>query len=105
MGAYTVCLDLSLGLASPALGLIAGKGFGSVYLASTLVVLSSAFIALRLVNAPAPKQGVPHISCLRQEIAHETTDRGNRIAFADGDAIGSRGRNHHHERIKADANL
>jgi len=29
MGAYTVCLDLSLGLASPALGLIAGRGLGS----------------------------------------------------------------------------
>jgi hypothetical protein len=59
MGAYTVCLDLSLGLASPALGLIAGRGLGSVYLASTLVVLGSAFIALHLLNTAAPKQGVP----------------------------------------------
>ncbi len=105
MGAYTVCLDLSLGLASPALGLIAGRGLGSVYLASTLVVLSSAFIALRLLNATAPKQGVPPTSCLRQEIAHETSDRGNRIAFADGDAIGSRRGGHYHVRIKADANV
>jgi len=105
MGAYTVCLDLSLGLASPALGLIAGRGLGSVYLASTLVVLSSTFIALRLLNATAPKQGVPPISCLRQEIAHETSNRGNRIAFADGDAIGSRRGGHHHHRIKADANV
>src|SRR6266436_3221746 len=90
MGAYTVCLDLSLGLASPALGLIAGRGLGSVYLASTLVVLGSALIALRLLNASAPSQGVHHTSCLRQEIAHETSSRGNRVAFTDGDAIGSR---------------
>jgi len=105
MGAYTVCLDLSLGLASPALGLIAGRGLGSVYLASTLVVLSSAFIALRLLNVAPPKQSVPPISCLRQEIAHETSDRGNRIAFAHGDAVGPRRGDHHHDRIKADANL
>jgi len=37
MGAYTAFLDLSLGLASPALGLIAsGKDLGAVFLASTL---------------------------------------------------------------------
>jgi MFS family permease len=90
MGAYTVCLDLSLGLASPALGAIAGRGLGSVYLASTLVVLGGALIALRLLNATAPSQGVHHTSCLRQEIAHETSNRGNRVAFTDGDAIGSR---------------
>jgi predicted MFS family arabinose efflux permease len=104
MGAYTVCLDLSLGLASPALGLIAGGGLGSVYLASTLVVLGSAFIALHLLNATAPRQGVPAIPGLRQEIAHETSDRRSRIAFADGDAICRRRGNHHHDRIKADAN-
>jgi MFS family permease len=105
MGAYTVCLDLSLGLASPALGLIAGRGLGSVYLASTLVVLGSAFIALHLLNATAPKQGEPAISGLRQEIAHETSDLGNRIAFADGDANCPRRGNHDHDRIKADAHL
>src|SRR5260370_21243017 len=110
MGAYTVCLDLSLGLASPALGLIAGRGLGSVYLASTLVVLSSAFIALHLLNASAPSKACPHlrralISCPRQEIAHENSDRGNRIAFADGDAIGSCRGDHHHDRIKTDANV
>jgi MFS family permease len=105
MGAYTACLDLSLGLASPALGLIAGRGLGSVYLASTLVVLGSAFIALHLLNATAPKQGEPAISGLRQEIAHETSDRGNRIAFADGNANCPRRGNHDHNRIKADAHL
>ncbi len=49
MGAYTACLDLALGLANPALGLIAGRaGIDAVFLASTLVVLSAAAIALRL---------------------------------------------------------
>jgi MFS family permease len=49
MGAYTACLDLALGLASPALGLIAsGAGLGAVFLASTLVVLCAAAVAMRL---------------------------------------------------------
>jgi MFS family permease len=53
MGAYTACLDLALGVASPALGLIAsGAGLGAVFLASTLVVLCAAAVALRLLNAP-----------------------------------------------------
>jgi hypothetical protein len=50
MGAYTAFLDLSLGVASPALGLIAGgAGLGTVFLASTLVVLCAAAIAMRLL--------------------------------------------------------
>jgi MFS family permease len=50
MGAYTAFLDMSLGFASPALGLIAnGKGLNAVFLVSTLVVLGSALIALRLL--------------------------------------------------------
>jgi len=50
MGAYTAFLDLTLGLASPALGLIAGAaGLGTVFLVSTLVVLCAAAIAMRLV--------------------------------------------------------
>jgi predicted MFS family arabinose efflux permease len=50
MGAYTAFLDLSLGVASPALGLIAGgAGLGAVFLASTLVVLCAAAIAMRLL--------------------------------------------------------
>ena len=53
MGAYTACLDLALGVASPALGLIAGgAGLGAVFLASTLVVLCAAAVAARLLNAP-----------------------------------------------------
>jgi MFS family permease len=52
MGAYTACLDLALGLASPALGLIAsGAGLGAVFLASTLVVLCAAAVAMRILHA------------------------------------------------------
>ncbi|MCW2239841.1 arabinose transporter [Azospirillum canadense] len=53
MGAYTAFLDLALGIASPALGLVAsGAGLGSVFLVSTLVVLGAAVIAGRLLMAP-----------------------------------------------------
>src|SRR6266446_753047 len=49
MGAYTAFLDVALGLASPALGLIAGVAdLGTVFLVSTLVVLCAAVIAGRL---------------------------------------------------------
>lgn len=55
MGAYTACLDLALGVTSPVLGLIAGgAGLGAVFLASTLVVLGAAAVAMRLLRAPAP---------------------------------------------------
>jgi MFS family permease len=51
MGAYTAFLDLSLGLASPALGLVAsGAGLNAVFLVSTLVVLCAAAIAVRLLT-------------------------------------------------------
>ena len=54
MGAFTACLDLALGVASPALGLIAGgAGLGAVFLAGALVVLGAAAIALRLMRTPA----------------------------------------------------
>lgn len=52
MGAYTAFLDLTLGLASPALGLIGGvAGLGTVFLASTLSVLCAAPIAMHLLSA------------------------------------------------------
>jgi MFS family permease len=55
MGAFTACLDLALGVASPALGLIAGgAGLGAVFLASALVVLGAAAVAMRLLRAPPP---------------------------------------------------
>jgi MFS family permease len=51
MGAYTAFLDLSLGLASPALGLVAsGADLGAVFLVSTLVVLCGAAIAVWLLT-------------------------------------------------------
>ncbi|MDQ3821155.1 MAG: arabinose transporter, partial [Acidobacteriota bacterium] len=51
MGAYTAFLDLSLGLASPVLGLVAGGfGLGAVFLASALIVTCSAAVAVRLLN-------------------------------------------------------
>ena len=54
MGAYTAFLDLSLGLASPALGLIASvAGINTVFLASTLAALCTAPIALCLIHTPS----------------------------------------------------
>jgi MFS family permease len=50
MGAYTAFLDLALGFANPALGLVAsGAGLRAVYLVSTLVVLCAAAIAVCLL--------------------------------------------------------
>src|SRR4051794_10598465 len=55
MGTYTAFLDLSLGVSSPALGLVAGQaGLDAVFLVSALVVLGSAAIALRLAWASSP---------------------------------------------------
>src|SRR5205823_13650190 len=52
MGAYTSFLDLTLALASPALGLIAGvAGLGCVFLASALSVMCAALVAARLLGA------------------------------------------------------
>ncbi len=54
MGSYTAFLDLSLGLASPILGLIASMaGLNAVFLASTLCALCTAPIALCLRHAPS----------------------------------------------------
>jgi len=51
MGAYTAFLDLALGVANPALGLVAsGAGLGAVYLVSTLVVFGAAAVALLLLS-------------------------------------------------------
>jgi MFS family permease len=53
MGAYTAFFDLALGIASPALGLVAiWAGLGAVFLASALVVLCACAVALRLLHAP-----------------------------------------------------
>lgn len=53
MGAYTAFLDLALGLANPALGLVAGAaGLVAVFLAGALAVAGSVAVAARLLNAP-----------------------------------------------------
>ena len=54
MGAFTAFLDLSLGIASPALGLIAGRaGLDSVFLVSTVVTLGAVPVAKRLQRGSA----------------------------------------------------
>ncbi len=54
MGAYTACLDIALGVSGPVLGLIASHaGFGVVFLASSIVVLSTCAVALRLLRTAA----------------------------------------------------
>jgi hypothetical protein len=57
MGAYTACLDIALGIAGRALGLVvaSGAGLGAVFLASSIVVLCSAAVALQLLDRPAPR--------------------------------------------------
>jgi MFS family permease len=51
MGAYTAFLDLALGLASPALGLVADNaGVAAVFLVSTFTVMCAAGTAVRLMN-------------------------------------------------------
>jgi MFS family permease len=62
MGMYTAFLDVALGLGSPALGLIAGwADLGSVFLASTLVVLCAAIVAALLL-LPCRRQERPAVT-------------------------------------------
>jgi predicted MFS family arabinose efflux permease len=57
MGAYTVFLDVALGFAGPALGLIGGwTGLGSVFLAGAILVLCAAVIAGWLLRSPSPSR-------------------------------------------------
>jgi MFS family permease len=51
MGAYTAFLDLALGIANPALGLLAGiAGLGKVFLLSAVLVACSAGVSIRLLS-------------------------------------------------------
>jgi len=60
MGAYTAFLDVALAVASPGLGLIAGAtDLSTVFLASTLVVLCAAAIAVRLLYARSSVRSMP----------------------------------------------
>ena len=58
VGAYTACLDLALGIASPLLGLIAsGAGLGAVFFSSALIVLCAAAVAIwLLVQQPTTQE-------------------------------------------------
>lgn len=59
MGAYTVFLDLALGLGSPVLGLIAGHaGLSAAFLATAVMVACGAIVALRLLFSGAVSQAV-----------------------------------------------
>jgi hypothetical protein len=60
MSAYTAFLDVALAVASPGLGLIAGAtDLSTVFLASTLVVLCAAAIAVRLLYARSAVRSMP----------------------------------------------
>ena len=77
MGAYTAFFDLSLGITSPLLGLIAGEaGQGAVFLASALLVFCAAPIALRLSCAAPPSH----------DAAGESTGGRNEASFRRGSA-------------------
>jgi MFS family permease len=77
MGAYTIFLDVALGFGSPALGLIAGwAGLGSVFLASTFIVLGGAVIAVRLLYTGAAA------SALRCPLQNTSQTMESRCAIA-----------------------
>jgi MFS family permease len=58
MGAYTACLDLALGIASPVLGLVAsGAGLNAVFLASAIIVLCASSIAIWLLVHSTTAEG------------------------------------------------
>ena len=57
MGAYSACLDVALGIAGPALGVVAsGAGLRAVFLVSAIVVSCSAAIALPLIDRPSGRR-------------------------------------------------
>jgi MFS family permease len=57
IGAYTVFLDVALGLGCPALGLIAGwAGLRAVFLATSIIVAGAAVVAARLLASRASQK-------------------------------------------------
>lgn len=72
MGAYTAFLDLALGLANPLLGAVAsGISVRAVFLVSALVVLCSAFIAVRLGAPPDPASAPHHATRANRDFTEE----------------------------------
>jgi MFS family permease len=57
MGSYTACLDLTLGLAGPGLGLVAAHfGVSAIFLLSAALILPAALVAFTLMT-PSREQG------------------------------------------------
>jgi hypothetical protein len=88
MGAYTAFLDLTLGIASPMLGLIAAvAGIGSVFLTSAVVVLGAAVVAIPLLAPISPARHAALLAGNLQTAAGSNTiprhvDRGNCSALS-----------------------
>lgn len=63
MGTYTVFLDVALGFGSPTLGLIAGRfGLDTAFLASALIALGTAAIAVRLLSTACFERTMPYLT-------------------------------------------
>jgi predicted MFS family arabinose efflux permease len=66
MGAYTACLDLALGVGTPAPGLVAGRSeLADVFLVSAVVVSCSAFIILHVMHRASPSWKLGCLTSLR----------------------------------------
>jgi predicted MFS family arabinose efflux permease len=56
LGAYTACLDVALGVGTPALGFMAGHtGMSSIFLVSAVLILCAIPITVHLMRA-SPRQ-------------------------------------------------
>jgi predicted MFS family arabinose efflux permease len=103
MGAYTAFLDVTLALASPVLGLVAGAaGLGAVFLASTVIVLCAAVIAMRLLYARSPSKRDPRMTKLKGD-RNEISCCNDDVAHSDRRIVGSRGRANSPVRREANA--
>jgi hypothetical protein len=82
MGAYTVFLDVALGLGSPLLGLVADwGGFGAAFLTSAIVVLGAAVVAIDLLATPSSKTAAGDLVKFPERfeggVKYATVERGN----------------------------
>jgi MFS family permease len=89
MGAYTACLDLALGVGTPALGLVAGRtGLNTVFLVSAGVV-SSALVVVACLMRQEGAGEIERAPCRASRT--RVTPAGSRSAEVDSAA----GRGHH----------